>query len=86
VDLVEVVKGFTRLRPYGRQLVGLCPLHSEQNASFFVHSGKQVFKCLGCGAGGDLFSFLMCATGCDFRRALEIVAELTGVASGFELA
>jgi len=84
VDLVELVEGYTRLRPCGRQFVGLCPLHSERHASFYVHPGKQVFKCFGCGAGGDVFEFLMRATGCDFRCALEIVAELTGVASESE--
>jgi len=83
VDLAVIAARFTRLRRSGRQFVGLCPLHSERNSSFSVHPEKQVFKCFGCGAGGDVFDFVMRATGCDFRRALEIVNEFSqGVASG----
>ena len=81
VDLVTFAAGFARLRPCGRQFVGLCPLHSERNPSFYVHPVKQVFKCFGCGVGGDIFVFVMRATGCGFRRALEVVAEFSdGVA------
>jgi len=79
-DLAAFAGQFTRLHRSGRQLVGLCPLHKERHPSFYVHPEKQCFKCFGCGAGGDVFEFVMCATGCDFRRALEIVAEYSGVA------
>ncbi len=83
VDLAALAGRFTRLRRSGRQLVGLCPLHKERNPSFYVHPDKQCFKCFGCGAGGDVFEFVMRATCCDFRRALGIVAEFSeGVASG----
>jgi DNA primase len=83
VDLAAIAGQFTGLRRSGHQLVGLCPLHKEHNPSFFVHPEKQCFKCFGCGAGGDLFEFVMRATGCNFPRALEIVAEFCkGVASG----
>ncbi len=82
-DLVVIASKFTRLRRSGRQLLGLCPLHQERCPSFHVHPEKQVFKCFGCGVGGDVFEFVMRATGCDFRRALEIVFEFSeGVASG----
>ena len=85
VNLVSLVGKFTRLARVGRQFVGLCPLHSERHPSFYVHPEKQVFKCFGCGAGGDIFVFVMRVTGCDFRRALEIVAEVSaGVATGSE--
>jgi hypothetical protein len=76
VDLTEFISRFTRLRRSGRQFVGLCPLHDERHPSFYVHPVKQVFHCFGCGAGGDLFAFVMLAKRCCFRRALEIVAEL----------
>jgi hypothetical protein len=82
--LDEVVGRFTKLRRSGRQLVGLCPFHRERNPSFYVDPQKKVFHCFGCGADGDLFDFVMRATGCDFRRALEIVAEFLGVASESE--
>jgi len=77
VNLVAFVSQFTRLRQAGGELVGLCPIHSERHPSFYVHSQKQVFYCFGCGAGGDLFTFVMRVTGCDFRRALQIVAEFS---------
>jgi len=77
VDLAAFVSQFTRLRRAGCQLVGLCPIHSERHASFYVHPQKQVFYCFGCGAGGDLFAFVMRAMGCDFLRALQVVAEFS---------
>jgi CHC2 zinc finger len=84
-DLVEFVSQFTRLRRSGRQLVGLCPLHTERHPSFYVHPGKQVFYCFGCGAGGDVFAFIMRVHDCDFRRALEIVAACSdGIARASE--
>jgi hypothetical protein len=81
VDLAVIAGQFTCLRRSGRQLIGLCPLHSERNPSFYVHPEKQVFKCFGCGAGGDVFTFVMRVLGCDFYRSLQIVAEFSdGVA------
>jgi len=77
VDLAAIAGKFTKLRALGAQLVGLCPLHSERHPSFYVHPEKQVFKCFGCGAGGDVFAFVMRATACDFRRALQIVAQFS---------
>ena len=85
VDLAAFVSQFTRLRRVGRQLVGLCPIHHESHPSFYVHPQKQVFYCFGCGAGGDLFAFVMHATSCDFRRALQIASEFSDrVARGSE--
>ena len=81
-DLCAFISRFTALRRSGRQFVGHCPLHTERNSSFYVNPEKQVFYCFGCGAGGDVFAFVMRAVGCSFYRALEIVAEfLDGVAS-----
>ena len=85
VDLATFAVQFTRLRRSGRQLVGLCPLHSERHPSFYIHPEKQIFYCFGCGAGGDLFAFVMRVTGCDFRGALQTVAEFSnGVARDSE--
>ena len=81
VDLVPLVSGFTRLRRAGGEFIGLCPLHRERHPSFYVNPQKQVFHCFGCGAGGDVFAFVMLAVGCGFRQALEIAAEFAqGVA------
>jgi hypothetical protein len=73
-NIVEIVSQYTPLRRAGKQYVGLCPFHSERHPSFYVHTEKKVFHCFGCGTGGDVFSFVMQILGCDFRRALEIVA------------
>jgi hypothetical protein len=85
VDLVAFAGQFTRLRRSGQQLVGLCPLHSERHPSFYIHPEKQIFYCFGCGAGGDLFAFVMRILGCNFRSALQTVAEFSdGVARNSE--
>jgi hypothetical protein len=76
VDLVLFTGQFTRLRRLGR-LRGLCPFHSERHPSFYVDPDKQVFKCFGCGAGGDVFAFVMRLKGCGFLGALRIMAEFS---------
>lgn len=77
VDLVVFAGQVTQLRRSGRQFLGLCPLHSERHPSFYVHPHKQVFKCFGCGAGGDVFALVMKVEGCGFLDALRIVAEFS---------
>jgi CHC2 zinc finger len=74
-DFFAIASQYTRLRRSGRQFVGLCPFHSERHPSFYVHPEKKIFYCFGCGAGGDLFSFVMRAESCDFSDALRIVAS-----------
>lgn len=80
-DFVAIVSRYTRLRRAGRQYVGLCPFHSELRPSFYIEPERKLWKCFGCGAGGDLFAFVMLAEGCNFCDALRIVAVLSGVAS-----
>ncbi|MHB8413697.1 MAG: CHC2 zinc finger domain-containing protein [Candidatus Acidiferrales bacterium] len=80
-DFVVLVSRYTRLQRAGRQYVGLCPLHLERSPSFYVHPQKKIWKCFGCGAGGDLLAFLMRAEHCSFPRALQIVSDFSlGVA------
>jgi hypothetical protein len=80
-NLCAFVARFTALRRSGRQFVGLCPLHAERDPSFYVNPEKQVFYCFGCGAGGDVFAFVMRVAGCDFYHALRAVSDfLEGVA------
>jgi hypothetical protein len=80
-DFLVIASRYTRLRRAGRQYVGLCPFHSERHPSFYVEPKKKLWKCFGCGAGGDMFAFVMHVEGCDFLDALRIVATLSGVAS-----
>jgi len=85
IDLAEFARSYTRLRPCGRQLIGLCPFHSERHPSFYVHRERRIWFCFGCNRGGDVFDFVMRANGCEFRRALEIIAEFSeGVARASE--
>src|SRR5258708_2906339 len=80
-NIVGIASPYTSLRKVGNQYVGRCPFHSERHASFYVHPEKKLFYCFGCGAGGDVFAFVMRINDCDFRRALEIVAQFSeGVA------
>jgi DNA primase len=74
-DLAAVVGKRVELRKSGRELVGLCPFHNEKTASFFVNPDKQVYKCHGCGAGGEAIQFLMDFEGLPFHDAVELLAE-----------
>ncbi len=80
VDIVNVVGDYVRLRKQGSQrMVGLCPFHSEKTPSFSVHGGLQIYKCFGCGKGGDVFNFLMELEGMSFFEALKTLAEQHGI-------
>ena len=60
--------------------MGLCPFHSERSPSFSVSPGKQIFHCFGCGAGGDVFSFIEQYENLSFSEALKLLADRAGVA------
>ena len=80
VDIVGVVGESVRLRKQGSvRFVGLCPFHSEKTPSFSVHAGLQIFKCFGCGKGGDVFNFVMETQGLTFYEALRSLAERHGI-------
>jgi hypothetical protein len=77
---IEDVAGeYTQLRRSGSQLTGRCPLHSERTSSFYVHPGKQVFRCHGCLAGGDVFALIRALHNCSFPEAKKILAARAGV-------
>src|SRR5690606_29131101 len=59
VDIVDVISEYVQLKKQGRNYFGLCPFHSENTPSFSVSPEKQIYYCFGCGAGGNVFSFLM---------------------------
>ena len=80
VDIVGVVGESVRLRKQGpNRFVGLCPFHTEKTPSFSVHQGLQIFKCFGCGKGGDIFNFLMETQGLTFYEALQSIAQSHGI-------
>jgi len=74
-DIVEVVSGYVQLKSAGKNFKGLCPFHREKTPSFMVSQERQSFKCFGCGAGGDIFEFLMRIEGMTFPEALQRLAE-----------
>ena len=80
VDIVGALGEYVRLRKQGAdRFVGLCPFHTEKTPSFSVHQGLQIYKCFGCGKGGDVFSFLMELQGLSFYEALKTLAEQHGI-------
>jgi DNA primase len=78
-DIVDVVSAYVSLKRSGRGLRGLCPFHSERTPSFHVMPEKQIFKCFGCGAGGDVFKFIQLREGLDFLQARELLASRAGI-------
>ncbi|KPJ51624.1 MAG: hypothetical protein AMS16_07700, partial [Planctomycetes bacterium DG_58] len=58
-DIVEVIKEYVPLKRAGKDYKALCPFHGEKTPSFQVSPSKQIFKCFGCGKGGNVFSFVM---------------------------
>lgn len=78
-DIVDFVSQYTQLRPAGRSHKGVCPFHREKTPSFHVDRAKGLFYCFGCGAGGDLFKFLMMHERYTFPEAVEHVANRVGI-------
>lgn len=78
-DISAVVGRHVALKRSGRSMKGLCPFHKEKTPSFFVSGERQSYHCFGCGAGGDVFSFLMEYLGMSFRDAVEELATEAGI-------
>ncbi len=79
-DIVRVVGEYVRLKKSGQNFTGLCPFHSEKTPSFAVHPVKQIYHCFGCGAGGDVFKFVMEMDKITFPESVRAVAEKCGIA------
>ncbi len=78
-NIVSVISEYVSLKRSGRSLLGLCPFHDEKTASFNVNQDKQFFYCFGCGAGGDVFSFIMKIENLEFIDAAKRLAERAGI-------
>lgn len=78
-DIKQIVSEYVALKRRGNNWVGLCPFHQEKTPSFTVTEDKQIFYCFGCGAGGDVFKFLMLIEGMTFVEAVRLLAERYGV-------
>lgn len=78
-NIVDIVSEVVHLKKTGKNFVGLCPFHSEKTPSFTVSPEKQIFYCFGCGAGGNIFSFLMKNQGLEFPEAARFLANRYGI-------
>ncbi len=78
-DMVDVASGYVQLRRRGRTYTGLCPLHSEKTPSFVVYPETQSFYCFGCGAGGDVITFIKKINNVDYVEAVKTLASRAGM-------
>ncbi|MDO8579661.1 MAG: CHC2 zinc finger domain-containing protein, partial [bacterium] len=79
VDIVAIVSSYIKLEKSGANLKARCPFHNEKTPSFFVSPERGSFYCFGCGAKGDIFTFVEKFEGLDFMGALKVLAEKAGV-------
>ena len=78
-DIVDVISQYVKLTRKGSSYFGLCPFHNEKTPSFSVTPGKQMYYCFGCGAGGNVFNFIMEYENFTFGEALKYLADRAGV-------
>src|SRR5258706_14315358 len=79
-DIVRIVGDYVALKKAGAQnFSGLCPFHKEKSPSFSVHASKQFYHCFGCGASGDVFSFVQKIENSTFPEAVRAVATKLGI-------
>ena len=78
-DIVDVISGYVKLTKKGSSYFGLCPFHNEKSPSFSVSREKQMYYCFGCGAGGNVFTFVMEYENYTFVEALKMLAERVGI-------
>jgi DNA primase len=78
-DIVDIISQYVSLKRTGHNYKGICPFHSEKTPSFQVSTDKQIYKCFGCGAGGNVFTFLMNLNNQSFIEVVKELAQATGV-------
>ncbi|MDD3192932.1 MAG: DNA primase [Oscillospiraceae bacterium] len=79
-DIEDVIGSYVNVKRRGRNLVGLCPFHSEKTPSFTVYPDSQSFYCFGCGAGGDVVTFVRRMENLDYIEAVKLLAQRAGLA------
>ena len=78
-DIEEVISSYVTLKRAGSNFNGLCPFHNEKTPSFTVFHNTRSFYCFGCGAGGDVITFIMRAENLGYVEALEFLAKRAGI-------
>ncbi len=79
-DIVDVISSYVKLQKKGASYFGLCPFHNEKSPSFSVSPHKQMYYCFGCGAGGNVFTFIMEYENYSFMEAVKVLADRAGIA------
>ncbi len=79
-DIVDVISGYVKLKKRGKNYLGLCPFHTEKTPSFSVSAERQMYHCFGCGAGGNVFTFVMEHEKVSFVEALRTLADRAAIA------
>ena len=79
-DIVDVIGGYVGLQKKGSNYTCCCPFHSEKTPSFSVNRNRQIYKCFGCGQGGNVVTFVMKYENCTFPEAIKLLADRAGVA------
>src|SRR3989338_2362290 len=79
LSIEDVVSSYIKLERAGANFKAKCPFHNEKTPSFFVSPSRGSYYCFGCGAGGDIFSFVEEFEGLDFKGALKLLADRAGV-------
>ena len=79
VNIVDLIGGYVGLKKSGKDYSALCPFHQEKTPSFMVSESKQIFKCFGCGVGGDVFKFVMLIENFGFPESIQCLAERHGI-------
>ncbi len=78
-DIVDVISGYVKIQKKGSNYFGLCPFHNEKSPSFSVSANKQIYYCFGCGAGGNVITFIMEYENYSFQEAVKFLADRAGI-------
>ena len=78
-DIANVISSYINIKPSGTNYKGLCPFHGEKTPSFYINTSKQIYKCFGCGEGGDVINFVMKIENLDFMDAVKLLANRCGI-------
>ena len=84
LDIADVIGSYIQVKRAGQSAKALCPFHKEKTPSFHINPARQAFHCFGCGAGGDVFKFVMMYENVDFPTALRMLASRAGIAVAFD--
>ena len=79
VNIVHYIQQFVNLKKAGQNFKGLCPFHTEKTPSFVVSPEKQIFRCFGCGKGGNVFTFITDFEKLNFLQSVQKAADFAGI-------